>query len=754
MRAIGYTEPWSVPRGRRVDVMVSTDSDSYEVDIVRLIHGDENPAGPGFKEEVVASPAGGRLSGRVQKLRRGSHLVAPLVTLNGGGVSVGLWGWPTRLAAGRQVLVELGGADGFRLALGADGLVTFEAGAQVVARSELPLREREWVWVSGGLDPEAALARLVIVRQQFSRLLPAETVEGRLSGLAMPAGQLLAGAGTEDGELSAHFNGKLEGPVVIGRALDGAGLASLATAAHLEATEGAMQMFDFGSAFDSSAASEVVSGRDGILVNLPQRAVTGHNWSGHETDWRHAPDEYGACWFHDDDLGDAGWETDFSWEVPADTRPGIYAARITTEKEVDHIPFFVRPAKGQPSARIALLLPTFSYLAYANDQATWRDPRAPSAVPRILDYLMEEDYRIVEEELLSLYDHHSDGSGVCYSSRRRPILTMRPKFRLAVTMTPHQLGADLYIIDWLDALGFEYDVITDEDLDGEGRDLIDGYSVVMTGSHPEYISTTMWDALEGYIADGGRLMYLGGNGWYWVVSESRKEPWYLELRRGYTEGLGWDSGPGEYHHATTGELGGYWIHRGRTGQSLTGVGFTGAGWDACLPYHRLPDSFDERVAFMFEGIGAHEPIGDFGLVIGGAGGFEIDRADVYQGTPADALVVARAEGFSSQYGGKHEDWYLEPYQQALVEHLGRPKPGEAVVYPRSLDGEHNPLLRADLVYFTTPAGGEVFSTGSIAWTGSLSHNGYDNNVSRLTANVLRRFAAGAPAAAGPRGGSV
>ena len=36
-------------------------------------------------------------------------------------------------------------------------------------------------------------------------------------------------------------------------------------------------------------------------------------------------------------------------------------------------------------------------------------------------------------------------------------------------------------------------------------------------------------------------------------------------------------------------------------------------------------------------------------------------------------------------------------------------------------------------------GGGFFSVGSIAWTGSLSHNDYDNNVARLTTNVLRRF---------------
>ena len=34
----------------------------------------------------------------------------------------------------------------------------------------------------------------------------------------------------------------------------------------------------------------------------------------------------------------------------------------------------------------------------------------------------------------------------------------------------------------------------------------------------------------------------------------------------------------------------------------------------------------------------------------------------------------------------------------------------------------------------------MFSVGSIAWMSCLSYNGYDNNVSRITENVLSRFA--------------
>jgi N,N-dimethylformamidase len=54
----------------------------------------------------------------------------------------------------------------------------------------------------------------------------------------------------------------------------------------------------------------------------------------------------------------------------------------------------------------------------------------------------------------------------------------------------------------------------------------------------------------------------------------------------------------------------------------------------------------------------------------------------------------------------------------------------------------NALIRAEIVYFETVAGGAVFSIGSITFCGSLSYNNYDNNVSRMLENVLRRFASG------------
>jgi N,N-dimethylformamidase len=54
-------------------------------------------------------------------------------------------------------------------------------------------------------------------------------------------------------------------------------------------------------------------------------------------------------------------------------------------------------------------------------------------------------------------------------------------------------------------------------------------------------------------------------------------------------------------------------------------------------------------------------------------------------------------------------------------------------------GSQSEHVRADMTYLETPAGGSVFSVGSIAWSASLSHAGYDNNVAKVTGNVLREF---------------
>jgi N,N-dimethylformamidase len=50
-----------------------------------------------------------------------------------------------------------------------------------------------------------------------------------------------------------------------------------------------------------------------------------------------------------------------------------------------------------------------------------------------------------------------------------------------------------------------------------------------------------------------------------------------------------------------------------------------------------------------------------------------------------------------------------------------------------------------MVYGVSPNGGGLFAVGSISFLGSLSHNNYDNDISRILENCLRRFCASGPA---------
>ena len=78
----------------------------------------------------------------------------------------------------------------------------------------------------------------------------------------------------------------------------------------------------------------------GTAVNLPARAMTGANWTGDESNFTRAPGEYGAIHFHDDDLDDAGWETDFTFTIPDSLPSGIYAARLRAGDDVERLPFW------------------------------------------------------------------------------------------------------------------------------------------------------------------------------------------------------------------------------------------------------------------------------------------------------------------------------------------------------------------------------------------------------------------------------
>jgi N,N-dimethylformamidase len=314
----------------------------------------------------------------------------------------------------------------------------------------------------------------------------------------------------------------------------------------------------------------------------------------------------------------------------------------------------------------------------------------------------------------SLYDHHRDGSGVHYSSRLRPVLNLKPKG------IPWAFTADTNLLAWLYEIGQPFDVVTDEDLHREGATALAGYAAVITGTHPEYHSTRMLDALAGWLDSGGRLMYMGGNGFYWRIAYGPDNPAVIEVRRAEDGTRAWIAEPGEYYHAFTGEYGGLWRRVGRPPNQLVGIGFAAQGFDGGTYYRVCDAASDPRVAFLMEGLEGRSIIGAHGTQGGGAAGEEIDRYDRSLGSPDHAIVIASSE--------KHRPGMLRVKEEFLM--------------MRPLGND--PDVRADMTFFETRAGGAVFSTGSISYAGALSTNHYDNDIARLTGNVLRRFTDPAP----------
>ncbi|PYR48862.1 MAG: hypothetical protein DMF89_14440, partial [Acidobacteria bacterium] len=77
MGIVGYADRMTGQPGDVVRFMVSTAAPRYRAEIVRMIHGDANPRGPGIKETVVETPANGEYNGRRQALPLGSHVAVP-----------------------------------------------------------------------------------------------------------------------------------------------------------------------------------------------------------------------------------------------------------------------------------------------------------------------------------------------------------------------------------------------------------------------------------------------------------------------------------------------------------------------------------------------------------------------------------------------------------------------------------------------------------------------------------------------------
>lgn len=770
MRLTGYADLFGVNPGKKIRFYVNCDGPKkYKAEIVKMINGDTNPRGPGLVEKSIAASCNGEYDGRKQVIHSGSYgYLEDKPHLHLESFTMQCWIWPTTPKThpkywrhGAQgLMAKWCDGKGYGLFINEAGCIELRINGEKISTSA-PVRDHAWHFVAASYDAASGEAVLYHEPQIQYALDPAipparkkvaakiDNAKGVPFTVACYTGKLDKGALAKSSKpagivMSGQYNGKIDSPRLCKTALSRQDIETMKLGAQPGLTErrhcgptGDLAKVIVGS-WDFSDGINTILGRDHgpylydlQIVNCPTRAMTGHNFTGHNFDWKHAPQEYGAIHFHDDDVDDARWDVDFEWEVPASQPSAYYAAKLTSaDGDEDYVPFWVVPEAGKATAKIAMMVPTISYMAYANEHLANNAGGAELLVYRVP--IMQDQNMFLSEHREyggSIYDTHTDGSGICLSSRLRPILSIRPKYDHFLMQAPWQYPADLHLICWLETMGYKYDCITDEDVTYDGLARLEQYNVIITGSHPEHNTGPQLDALHNYTQRGGRLMYMGADAWYWIHSF---HPAYDHLGRGIVTEMRrcesgirtWRADPGEYYHQGTGELGGMWRYRGRYLHSVAGTGMSSEGFDISSYYSRTEESNDPRVSWAFEGIKFDEKLGNFGFVGGGAAGTELDIVDTMLGSPPHTLVVATS-------AGRHTEAYL-----LVMEDYGFSQQG--------IDGTQHPRVRSDIAFHETPNGGGCFAFSSIAFCGSLPWNNCDNNISKLVGNVLNRFMADGP----------
>jgi len=696
---IGYSDKISLRSEETISFKVSsTLKTPFSASLKRSISADPNPLSVGIIEEDASKYfKTASFRSRTQDFNPGSYAISKnSIKINiKKELCINVIIFPTLFSGGKQTILSI---DNLELYIDSNGKINLSIEKENISVSESLLfnswYELEIKFLKNG---KTTISQKQIKNKHQKKLIH----KGKLNLKTMLKGKLSLAAFIGKQKASNHYNGKIEAPKIIadGKKVFECNLSNNTSFSYVKSTIGPTLE----------------------LKNFPTRAVTSSKWDGSEMNWQHKPDHYSAIHFHNDDIYDFKWDTDFKFKIPNNMPSGIYVMKIEGEGYEDSMPFFLAPKIKKIKNKICILISTFTYSIYGNHA---RVDFEENWLKRIKEWCAYPYNPVKFKEYgLSTYNYHSDGSGICHASHRRPLFNLRPGYiTFGGSNTPcsglRHFQADSHLISWLHNKKLDYDIVTDEQLHDDGYKAIKKYKTLITGSHPEYHTKETLDALRDFRDNGGSLNYLGGNGFYWRIAVHKENKSLLEIRRPEGGIRAWASKPGESYNAFDGTYGGLWRRSGRAPQELVGIGFTAQGNFYGHPYERK--CFDSKFDWIFEGIKDNK-IGDFGFSGNGAAGFELDHIDSDLTSKKDIILLAQSKASKDP----KENFILVPESQ--LTHLSNIK---------HLPEEE--ILQADMVYFTVPGGGSVFSTGSITFCGSLPWNNFDNNVSKLLENIIKK----------------
>jgi putative membrane-bound dehydrogenase-like protein len=466
-------------------------------------------------------------------------------------------------------------------------------------------------------------------------------------------------------------------------------------------------------------------GRDGQIINRGTWMIGGPSFDAaaigrHDSDYdpRKDPQRGHGLRLAADELYNARWKVSHRFRVPADAKSGVYAGRfdfqINGKPMRYHTSFVVRRPESRPKSPLLVLVSSNTWLAY--NSAPFPVNHGPGLINMGTGGLANSH---PNAPTYSCYSDHHNGQPTYKIGMKVPWPAAGPNKTYVGGGYSHLLRGERFLHLWLDKHGYEYDVITDHDLDRH-PEVLNDYKAVCINGHSEYWSSRAYDGLDNYLKAGGAAVVMSGNTMFWRVSFDETGE-VMECRKfGKSIGGRVNAKVGELYHSHDFKRGSLMRFCGYPAWKLVGMTCIGWGGGPFKPYQAdRPDHFlfnephkvelDKGEAFGF----ATETIGAVGHE------YDVRLSTLLRATENPVLEGLVEPGGITTLARSHDE------RNVLDFNAGAHK---------ERFGDEQTI--AEIIYWERPGGGRVFHTGSIATAWGLYH---DESLSRLVKNVLHHF---------------
>jgi hypothetical protein len=440
------------------------------------------------------------------------------------------------------------------------------------------------------------------------------------------------------------------------------------------------------------------------------------------------------------------WPECLRWQIPADARSGFYKVissclRPDGGRYVQHHFFVVRPTEKTQTAKLLMILPTSTWMAY-ND---WGGASSYIGIAGADGNSATPVLSLLRPWTRGMVWLPEGAPRICAEPVPDP-LTM-PRYHPKDWAWSHGFGYffaasgwaqyDRHFVCWAEREGIAFDMITQTDQHYH-PEILDRYQAVVIVGHDEYWSHDMRTRIDRFVDEGGKLARFGGN-FMWQVrleDDGKRQVCYKSRAAAEDPVRGTD----QVHLLT-----GAWESKAVNWPGATTVGVNGlqgiyASWGGFAPRGSKGFTVYREDHWVFEGT----QLG-YGDVFGNAANifsYEVDGLDYTfryglpyptgeDGAPASVSILAMAPAL------KVESMFSE---EGYRYYLGESDMRGASV---SLYGDQSPESLAKARYGSgmmvhMPRGkGEVLTAGTCEWIMGLKRN--DFFTQQITRNVLQRF---------------